>query len=738
MKNKLLCGLFAVFLAAGCTEPEQQQVFRSMDDVAAGKTIGVLLGSAQDKFATEQYPDAKILRIDMAPDLAMALRAGTCDAAFFDGNEAESLLKVYPDFGVLENNVCASDLGFGFRPDNGGLLAQFNAFLKQLREEGVYDEICHRWLDGVDSLAVMPDIPLPGDGDPMRVGTACCTVPFSFMQDGGYAGVDMEIVYRFSAHLNRPIRMEVMNFGGLIPALMSGRLDMIANSVMITPERTKQVAFSDPYYQTHAMVLAQKKNLPESKGYASMDDLDGKRVAVLMGSTHDAYLTTNYPGVEIRRIETETDILLALQGRRSEALVLDNTVYKNFCREYKNMSILEEALFVEPFGVGFNYNRLPLRDAFNAFLGEIKESGLYDEIYRRWIDSVETARMPVLDIPTEGTPIKAAITGTTMPFTFVREGAQVGFDVELLSRFAEKMHRPICFENINFGGLIAALSSGKVDVISAGMTINEERSKNVAFSDVYFESKATLAVLSENAAGHQGVAGAGEPDKGFLQRVEESFYNNIVAEHRYQLILDGLGITLLISVLSAVLGTFFGAVVCYLRMSRRKALRWLGSGYISLMRGMPLLVLLMLMYYVVFARWDISATVVAIITFALNFAAYVSEMFRTSIEGVDRGQTEAGIALGFTPVQSFIHIVMPQAIKKVLPVYKGELISLIKMTSIVGYIAVEDLTKASDIIRSRTFDAFFPLIMVAIIYFILAWLFAAVLDYFNRKYYARS
>ena len=111
----------------------------------------------------------------------------------------------------------------------------------------------------------------------------------------------------------------------------------------------------------------------------------------------------------------------------------------------------------------------------------------------------------------------------------------------------------------------------------------------------------------------------------------------------------------------------------------------------------------------------------------------MSEMFRSSIESVDKGQTEAGIAMGFTPLKTFLNIVLPQAFKQVLPVYKGELISLVKTTSIVGYIAVQDLTKVGDIIRSRTFDAFFPLLMVAVLYFILSWIFAALLDLIGKK-----
>jgi polar amino acid transport system substrate-binding protein len=140
----------------------------------------------------------------------------------------------------------------------------------------------------------------------------------------------------------------------------------------------------------------------------------------------------------------------------------------------------------------------------------------------------------------------------------------------------------------------------------------------------------------------------------------------------------------------------------------------------------------MLIFYVVFASIDISPVLVAIIAFGMNFAAYVSEIFRSGIEGIDKGQTESGIAMGFSQLKTFQYIILPQTVRRILPVYKGEFISLVKMTSIVGYIAVQDLTKASDIIRSRTFDAFFPLIMIAILYFVISWVLIESLDYLER------
>ena len=170
-----------------------------------------------------------------------------------------------------------------------------------------------------------------------------------------------------------------------------------------------------------------------------------------------------------------------------------------------------------------------------------------------------------------------------------------------------------------------------------------------------------------------------------------------------------------------------------MRMSRNTLVRRSAMLYISLMRGLPVLVLLMLIFYVVFASVDISPILVAVFAFGLNFGAYTSEMFRTGIESIDRGQTEAGIAMGFSRIDTFRHIVLPQALQRILPVYKGEFISMVKLTSIVGYVAVEDLTKASDIIRSRTFDAFFPLVTVAILYFLISWVLIQALDYLERR-----
>ena len=199
------------------------------------------------------------------------------------------------------------------------------------------------------------------------------------------------------------------------------------------------------------------------------------------------------------------------------------------------------------------------------------------------------------------------------------------------------------------------------------------------------------------------------------------------------MILSGLGVTALIALGAALLGTALGFGLCLLRRSRNRILSGVTAAFIRLIQGIPVLVLLMVLFYVVFAGARLDGIVVSILGFSINFGVYVAEMIRTGINAVDPGQWEAAAALGFGRVKTFTKIIAPQALRHTLPVYKGEFISMVKMTSVVGYIAVQDLTKVTDLIRSRTFEAFFPLILTAVLYFLLAWILTSLLSVVERR-----
>jgi polar amino acid transport system substrate-binding protein len=263
------------------------------------------------------------------------------------------------------------------------------------------------------------------------------------------------------------------------------------------------------------------------------------------------------------------------------------------------------------------------------------------------------------------------------------------------------------------------------------MRRTEERARQILFSDPYIEGGG--AAVCRSANGTVAVSGAG-----FMERMKESFRNNLVEEQRWKLMTDGLWVTVRISVLSILAAVIAGIVMCRLRMSRRRIVSSPAGFVIDLLRGIPLLVILMLMFYVVFASSRITGTWVTVMSFGLYYGAYFGEVFRTGMESVDKGQWEAGWALGMGRFQVFRKIALPQALSRIIPVLKGEVIALIKMTSVVGYVAVVDLTKASDIIRSRTLDAFFPLILVSVVYILLAWLTGLGLKALERRLVSKS
>jgi len=206
--------------------------------------------------------------------------------------------------------------------------------------------------------------------------------------------------------------------------------------------------------------------------------------------------------------------------------------------------------------------------------------------------------------------------------------------------------------------------------------------------------------------------------------IGESIYQTLIYDNRYKFILEGLFNTIIIALFAVIIGIIIGILIAlirnnYDRNNKMKILNSIVKWYVDIIRGTPVVLQLMIIYYVIFKSVDISVVLVGILTFGINSGAYVSEIIRAGIQSIPVGQTEAGYALGLKYNQVMKYIVLPQALKNVLPALGNEFITLVKETSIGAYIGIIELTKASDIIASRTYDYFLPLIIVAIIYLII-------------------
>ena len=223
-----------------------------------------------------------------------------------------------------------------------------------------------------------------------------------------------------------------------------------------------------------------------------------------------------------------------------------------------------------------------------------------------------------------------------------------------------------------------------------------------------------------------------------MEKLKQALYLNLIKDDRWQYLTGGLKNTLIITFFATLIGIALGLLIAIVRAThdktgKMKFLNGVCQVYLTVIRGTPAVIQLMIFYYCIFVSRVFAGVFVGVIAFGLNSAAYVAEIFRSGIMSIDEGQMEAGRSLGFNYVQTMRYIIMPQAFKNVLPALGNEFIVLLKETSVAGYIALQDLTKAGDIIRSRTYDAFMPLIAVALIYLAMVLIFTKLVNMLERR-----
>lgn len=463
----------------------------------------------------------------------------------------------------------------------------------------------------------------------------------------------------------------------------------------------------------------------------SADDLPGKRIGVQLGTTGDIYVSDyegDSYGTVVERYNKGADAIQALKQGKIDCVVIDEQPAIKFVEQNRGLKILEEEFALEDYAFVIAKGNDKLWSLVNEALTELKEEGVLDNIKRNYVG----AEAEVGEYPYEAADIArpngTLIVGTNAefpPYEYYEAGRIVGMDMDIMQAVCDKLGMEMQIEDMAFDSIISAVSTGKVDIGASGFTVTEERKKNVNFSDTYTTSKQVMIVADSDAAGEN----AG---------LTEKFYDNFIKDARYMYLVKGFGNTLVITVFAVMIGIVLGFLIAIVRTNHDRnggltVLNTICKAYLTIVRGTPVVIQLLIIYYVIFRSMNTGKMVVAVIAFGLNSAAYVAEIVRSGIMAVDIGQFEAGRSLGLTYKQTMASIIMPQAVKNILPALCNEFISLLKETSISGYIGLMDLTKGGDIIRSVTYEAFMPLIAVAIIYLIMVMGLSKAVNLLERK-----
>ncbi len=473
-------------------------------------------------------------------------------------------------------------------------------------------------------------------------------------------------------------------------------------------------AFADSSVPPSAAADNGSRDLSDAAaGITALAQLNGKQIGIQTGTTFDEIVLAALPDVQISYFNTYPDMAAALESGKIDGFPGDEPVLRLMAAENPRLTVLPE--YMDSFAFGFLLPKTEagekLQGELDAWIASVRESGELEKIIARWIEGPEEEKtLPdFAAFPAPNGVLTFATDGGYPPMNYYRGSEIVGIEVELAAGFCEARGYGLIVEPTNFDGILPAVQSGKVDFAAAGMTITEERKESVLFSLPYYEGGTAMAVLKAEET----------KAASFWEGLRESFTKTFLREDRWKLFLEGVGTTLLITVLSILFGTALGFGVFLLCRRGSPAANGVTRFSMWLVQGMPMVVLLMILYYIVFSRIAIRGAAVAVIGFTLTFGAAVYGLMKMGVGAVDNGQYEAACALGYSDRKTFFRIILPQALPHVLPAYKGEIVGLIKATAIVGYIAVQDLTKMGDIVRSRTYEAFFPLIAVTVIYFVL-------------------
>ena len=454
-------------------------------------------------------------------------------------------------------------------------------------------------------------------------------------------------------------------------------------------------------------------------------DLNGSGFVIgAMNGTVDGQIAQEVlSGIEVVYYNSMIDLITALEAGKIDAAVGDDMTLIYYSNENDGkLRVLDN--YLKPFEFGYIFSKTDegreLCSSLSSYIDELKSDGTLDEINKNWMDADGARKMAVdyNDLPATNGTLRMATSGDGPPFTYMEDGVIIGYDIDIVSRYCRQYGYGLEVTIINFDGLIPYVVSGKCDLAGAALTITDERAKSVNFSSPYYFGGTAVAMYNSEYVS----------DRGLLDSIKDSFSKTFIVEGRYKLFLSGILNTLLITILSAVFGTLIGFVVYMLCRKGNRAANLITNLCVRMIEMLPVVVLLMILFYIVFASADVTGTFVSICAFSLTFGASVFGMLTSSVSAISKGQTEAAYALGFSDRKTFFKIILPQAMPYFISSFKSELISLIKATAVVGYIAVQDLTRTGDIVRSRTYEAFFPLISVAVIYFLLAWLLIVLTD----------
>lgn len=464
----------------------------------------------------------------------------------------------------------------------------------------------------------------------------------------------------------------------------------------------------------------------KEKIFNDLSDLNDSKVSIGMwsGVSQEEATRKYFPKAKpVIAVDSIPMTMASLRINKFDA-VLTQKVFYDALPDKSGLKILGKELEDARYGFFFAKNEKgkKLRDQMNEFIVKANKSGLRKQLEDIWLGENPKGR-PIgkgSDDP-DAEELVYGIEYETIPFGYVENKTCIGFDADYAECFCREYGYRLKIVGLPYSMIAIGDESGEYDFAGGGLMLEDILYETKVVSQPHLHSPFVVVIKDPLA----------EITSNFS--LKDSLKRTFIEDNRWEMYLEGLLNTILITLASAFMGTILGVIVYVIAINTGKWFKNIVKIIFTILHITPVVVLLLIFYHIIFSSVEINSLAVSIILFTLIMCGTVYDLTIVSVDTIDKGQCEAAIALGYTPLQAYLKVIMPQALRHFIPLYKNVLVDLIMGTAIVGYIAVPDLSKVADIIRTRTFDAFVPLFSAAVIYIILALMLIWLVNLIYRK-----
>lgn len=705
----------------------------------AGSYAAILAGSKYASDCKDLLPNTKFVLADSRESACSLLISNKIDSMLLEEPLARSCTAEYPEIQIA--SILKREAYSFAMPQGSPLYRAINRVVAEMKENGSLQDLAAKWCSAEPEKQEFEQL-FEHDDTPMvngmlRYAAAPGGTPLCFMgEDGTMLGLEIEIV-RYAAHefgMNLqiiPARREM-----LLDLLRSGQIDMAGG--MLSPDmgNTDNIEFSEAYYEGGAAIVT---NIPHDEyvfGITRLSQLAGKRVGVMPFSFAAIQLDEKLPEAVPFYVNQERDLFYLLGTEKLDAFVISEPRAREYLPNYPQFIQIPEYITRVDYSFFFSADKRAICEAFSRQIRAMKKNGMLKAIQNEWVSPANAKAELPQDMPDAPNGVlRMGVAIDREPFSYLRNEKLAGYDLETAQRAAAAMSYGVEFVRIERNELEKAIEEGRVDFGAAEISSRFTSGGKLVYTEPHYNG-GLIAVVPDKTKAKRVHMALIPQISFFLKEQWFSLRRSLWEDNHMRQVLGGFKTTLIIAVSAVFFGTILGIPLCMLRQSRRKSVSVPADVVCALLYNIPILILLMGLYYVILRRFGLRPLTAAIVIFILRFTASSCRLYMTTLDRIGGVQLDAARALCIRKFTFFRKVILPQAAAYLAKPFREEIIRLVELTTVVGYVSVWDLTKVVDWIRGRTYESFFPIAFATLLYFILSFSLIAVISFLSKKFEA--